>query len=151
MSTGSGHHSYKGRDADEARGRLAWQSEASCVSVLSSLDWCSVFEEQHVLRAISQLTSCLSKPREVCLRTTMPRSMKVTQWYLTLCNPMDYSPTGSSVHGILQARILEWVTIPSSRCPDPGIEPRSPTLQADSLLSELHGRSLFLMIKNKWP
>ena len=80
MSTGSGHHSYKGRDADEARGRLAWQSEASCVSVLSSLDWCSVFEEQDVLRAISQLTSCLSKPREVCLRTTMPRSMKVTQW-----------------------------------------------------------------------
>ena len=28
---------------------------------------------------------------------------------LTLCNPMDYSPPGSSVHGILQARILEWV------------------------------------------
>ena len=33
----------------------------------------------------------------------------------TLCNPMDYSPPGSSVHGILQARILEWVTMPSSR------------------------------------
>ena len=31
---------------------------------------------------------------------------------LTLCNPMDYSPPGSSVHGILQARILEWVAIP---------------------------------------
>ena len=28
---------------------------------------------------------------------------------LTLCDPMDYSPPGSSVHGILQARILEWV------------------------------------------
>ena len=100
---------------EKARGRLAWQSEASCVSVLSSLDWCSVFEEQDVLRAISQLTSCSSKPREVCLWTTMPRSMKVTQWYLTLCNPMDYSPTGSSVHGILQARILEWVAYPVSR------------------------------------
>ena len=45
----------------------------------------------------------------------MPRSMKVTQWYLTLCNPMDYSLTGSSVHGILQARILEWVAYPVSR------------------------------------
>ena len=29
----------------------------------------------------------------------------------TLCDPMDYSPPGSSVHGILQARILEWVAI----------------------------------------
>ena len=32
-----------------------------------------------------------------------------------LCNPMDCSPPGSSVHGILQARILEWVAMPSSR------------------------------------
>ena len=31
------------------------------------------------------------------------------------CNPMDYGPPGSSVHGILQARILEWVAMPSSR------------------------------------
>ena len=30
---------------------------------------------------------------------------------LTLCRPMDYSPPGSSVHGILQARILEWISI----------------------------------------
>ena len=34
---------------------------------------------------------------------------------LTLCNPMDCSPPGSSVHGILLARILEWVAMPSSR------------------------------------
>ena len=33
---------------------------------------------------------------------------------LTLCEPMDFSPLGSSVHGILQARILEWVAIPFS-------------------------------------
>ena len=33
----------------------------------------------------------------------------------TVCDPMDYSPPGSSVHGILQARILEWVAISSSR------------------------------------
>ena len=32
-----------------------------------------------------------------------------------LCDPMDCSPPGSSVHGILQARILDWVTMPSSR------------------------------------
>ena len=39
----------------------------------------------------------------------------VTQWCLTLCHLMDCSPSGSSVHGILQARILEWVAIPFSR------------------------------------
>ena len=41
--------------------------------------------------------------------------MLVTQSCLTLFDPMDYSPLGSSVHGILQARILEWVAIPFSR------------------------------------
>ena len=40
---------------------------------------------------------------------------EVAQSCLTLCNPMDYSLPGSSVHGILQARILEWVIISSSR------------------------------------
>ena len=38
-------------------------------------------------------------------------SVLVTQSYLTLCDPMDCSPLGSSVHGILQARILGWVAI----------------------------------------
>ena len=33
----------------------------------------------------------------------------------TLCDPMDYGPLGSSVHGLLQAKILEWVAMPSSR------------------------------------
>ena len=48
-----------------------------------------------------------------------------------LCYPMDCSLSGSSVHGILQARILEWVAIPFSRGPShPGIEPASPALQA---------------------
>ena len=39
----------------------------------------------------------------------------VAQLCLTLCNPIDCSPPGSSVHGILQARILEWVALLSSR------------------------------------
>ena len=34
-----------------------------------------------------------------------------TQLCLTLCNHMDFSPAGSSVHGLLQARVLEWVAI----------------------------------------
>ena len=50
---------------------------------------------------------------------------------------MDGNPLGSSVHGILQARILEWVAISfSGDLPDPGVKPGSLALQADSLLSE---------------
>ena len=67
--------------------------------------------------------------------------VNLTQLCSTLCNPMDYSPPGSSVHGILQARILEWVAIAFSRdLPNPGFEPRSPALQADSLPTELPGK-----------
>ena len=42
-------------------------------------------------------------------------SVSLTQSCLTLCNPADCSPAGSSVHGIFQARTLEWVAIPFSR------------------------------------
>ena len=46
----------------------------------------------------------------------------------TLCVPIDCSLLGSSVHGILQAKMLEWVAIPSSRDRfNPGIKPESPT------------------------
>ena len=40
---------------------------------------------------------------------------EVAQLCPTLCDPVDYSPLGSSIHGILQARILEWVAISFSR------------------------------------
>ena len=43
------------------------------------------------------------------------REREVAQWCPTLCDPMDCSPPGSSVHGISQARILEWAAIPFSR------------------------------------
>ena len=60
-----------------------------------------------------------------------------------LCDPMDYSPPGSSVHGVSQARILEWVAIsPPGDLPDPDIEPRSPALQADSLPPEPKGKPI---------
>ena len=75
-----------------------------CVSIVY---WCSVF-------AIQQSDSVIY----VCAKTL--------QSCLTLCNPMDYSPPGTSVHGILQARILEWVAMPSSGdLSNPGIEPTS--------------------------
>ena len=43
------------------------------------------------------------------------KSERVAQSCLTLCDPKDCSPPGSSVHGIFQARLLEWVAMPSSR------------------------------------
>ena len=62
----------------------------------------------------------------------------VAQSCPTLYNFVNCSLPGSSVHGIFQARILKWVAIPFSRdLPDSGIEPRSPALQTDSLLSHL--------------
>ena len=55
--------------------------------------------------------------------------VKVAQSCTTLWGPMDYT-----LHGIPQARILEWVVYPfPADLPDPGIEPRSPALQVDSL------------------
>ena len=75
------------------------------------------------------------------------RESEVTQSCLTLCDPRDCSPPGSSVHGIFQARVLEWVAIfPSPRdLPSPGIKPRSPALQADILPSEPPGK-----LKQDW-
>ena len=62
---------------------------------------------------------------------------KSLQWSLILCDPTDCSLPGSFIHGIFQARILEWVVFPSpGNLPDPGIEPVSPTLQASSLPSK---------------
>ena len=53
----------------------------------------------------------------------------VTQSCPTLCNPMDCSPPGSSVRGISQARILEWVAVSfPGDLPDPEVKVRSPTM-----------------------
>ena len=64
--------------------------------------------------------------------------VKPLQSCLTLYDPMDYSPQAPLVHGILQARTLERVAMPSppGDLPDPGIKPTSletSVLQADSL------------------
>ena len=64
----------------------------------------------------------------------------------TLCDPMDCSPPGSSVHGILQARTLELVAMPSSRGASPSrvehASSVSSALQADSSPSESSGKAL---------
>ena len=63
----------------------------------------------------------LINPISVCVRTHAH-----TPSCLTVYNPVDCSPPGSSVHGILQARILEWLPLPTpGNLPNPGIEPAS--------------------------
>ena len=79
----------------------------------------------------------------VCVRTGVfvYVNVLVAQSCRTLCRSVDYGPPGSSVRGILQVRILQWVAIPSSRGPSrPGMEPGSPALQADSSPSEPPGK-----------
>ena len=71
------------------------------------------------------------------------KSESVSQSVLTLCNPMDYSLPGSPVHGIFQARILESLPFPfSGDLPNPGMEPGSPALWADSLPFEPPGKPI---------
>ena len=66
----------------------------------------------------------------------------VTQLCLTLCDSMDRKPPGSSVHGILQARIPEWVASPFSRgLLNPGIKAGSPALAGRFFTTELPRKS----------
>ena len=89
----------------------------------------------------------------ICLKSTMIKNKQyresntehteVAQSCLTLCDPMDCSPPGFSVHGIFQAWILEWGAVSFSRGSSwHRIEPRSPALEADALPSELSGKSI---------
>ena len=67
-------------------------------------------------------TSNLPPPPQWC-DVGIRMCLVVTQLCPSLCDPMDYSLLGSSVHGIIQARILEWVTIFSSRGSSPARDP----------------------------
>ena len=75
------------------------------------------------------------------------------QLCLTLCDLVDYNPPGSSVHGIFPTRIVEWAATSSpGDLPDPGIEPVSLALQANSLPLEPSGKPINVKegILSKW-
>ena len=75
--------------------------------------------------------------------------VKAIQSRPVLCDPMDYT-----VHGILQARILEWVAFPSpGDLPNPGTESKSSGLQVDSLTAEPQGKPAAAVAKSlqSWP
>ena len=96
-------------------------------------------------RASTQSQQILRQPRFRCSEAGKPLRAQFNvvsiayevcaqsfQTRLTLCDPIDCSPPGSSVSGILQARILEWVAVPSSRGPS---QPRDQTLVCLCLLN----------------
>ena len=72
----------------------------SCITDISSIFWSIIFQE---------ITFHVTYKLLVCVYVL------VTQSCLTLCDPMDCSSPGSSIHGNLQKRILEWVAMPFSR------------------------------------
>ena len=83
-------------------------------------------EPSNLGQRVQFLKLCVCAHTHVCVYPCVHRHMLSHSVTRTLCDPMDCSLLGSSVHGILQARVLEWVAIPSSRgLPDPGIQPVS--------------------------
>ena len=89
--------------------------------------------------ALQMDSSPLAPPGKPTIRL---KWSEVAQSCPTLCDPVDCSPPGSSIHGILQARILSGLPFPSpGDLLNPGIKPRSPALQADALTSEPPGIS----------
>ena len=81
----------------------------------------------------------------VILKIALP--CLVAQSWLTLWDTMDCIPPGSSAIGILQVIILEWVACPpSGDLPDPGVQPRSSTLQVHSLPSEPPGKPILKIL-----
>ena len=108
---------------------------------LSSRPWNECRSQEHHLQAWpmkrSVKSSFFSLPSFAGWMQILLQRTARPQLCPTLCNPMDCSLPGSSVHGILWARILAWTAMPSSRdLPKPGIKPWSPALQADFLPSE---------------
>ena len=96
---------------------------------------CTPYNSYHSVKAVLELT------RHISLVISTSKWSEVVLSCPTLSGPVDCSLWGFSIHGILQVRILEWVTISSSRrSAQPRIEPRSPALQADALPSEPPGK-----------
>ena len=84
---------------------------------------------QHSSLVVSISAVLTSTPSPGSLFNYRVPAAKSRQLYPTLCNPADCSPPGSSVHRILQGRILEWLAISSpGDLPNPGMECWSPAL-----------------------
>ena len=88
----------------------------------STVNWSHLTRKDTFFQSLSYLKRPLGEKIKTPVLPWKPLGISIScvcvlviQLYLTLCHPMECSPQGSSVHGILQARILEWVAIPFSR------------------------------------
>ena len=85
------------------------------------IDWLALLAFQGILKSLHQLQFKGTNSTVLCLLYCLYTSIaaaaaaKLLQLWLTLCDPIHSSPPGSAIPGILQARILEWVTISFSR------------------------------------
>ena len=89
------------------------KKEPLSTTTTKNVNWCSHMEKN------TKVPWNLKKRTTTCVRTCSVMSIQ-------LCEPMDCNPPGSSVHGISQAKILEWIAISTpGNLPDPEIEPMS--------------------------
>ena len=103
----------------------------------------SAYSHSQVRRSQEGFASVVGNNRpRLSTVSDLPESQSVKSLSrVQLCDSMDCSRPGSTVHGILQVKILEWVAISSpGDLPDPGVKPGSPALQTDSLPSEPPGK-----------
>ena len=99
-------------------GKMVWVPKIMItISLNDSFDvHCYISLDLFFYRLILHYLTSMIAVKIMLTRATLPcECAKLPQSYLTLRNLMDYSPPGSFVQGILQAKILEWVAMPSSR------------------------------------
>ena len=124
---------------------LKWETQWA-ISFGKFIIWCN----HHYLPVLDHFPHLKKEPCSLSCHSTsslpQPLKVKVAQSCLALCHPMD-----CTVHGILQARILEWVAFPSpGDLPDQEIEPRSLALQVDFLSAEPQGKPNTICFLPQW-
>ena len=121
-----------------------------CLTLCNSMDCSPPDTSVHGIfqaRILEQVAISYSRGKELFGSTIFSKSVKSVKVLVTQSCPPPQR--GSSVHGILQARVLEWSPFPSpGNLPAPGIEPVSPALQADSLPNEVSGKHLNILNVN---
>ena len=121
---------YGGKEEKKKKSKIIYRTSQNTRIINAFLE--SLLSESFPsLGVIVHLSSLACPPTLHWALDVMPgqSESEVAQSCSTLCDPMDCSLPGSSVHGIFQAIVLEWITISLSRgSSQPRVEPRSPTL-----------------------
>ena len=118
------HHQLNGHEFEQTlgivKGRETWHAAVHGVAGSDTTEWLKWTEREYKKKTTFSVEGKKKKPSRNTLHNGWFRGnpcmcIHLLQLCTTLCNPVDCTPPGSSVLGILQARILEWVAMPSSR------------------------------------